>query len=61
MKGFEQLWASVAKARDGEQVSPELKPLLHGVYDDVLTKGSDFSLLRRQRRKVPQSHLGHQA
>lgn len=35
MKGFEQLWASIAKTRDGEPVTPELKPLLRRVYDDV--------------------------
>lgn len=37
MKGFEQLWTAVAKTRDGEPVSPELKPLLRRVYDDVVT------------------------
>ena len=37
MKGFEQLWTAVGKNRDGEAVSPELKPLLRRVYDDVLT------------------------
>ncbi len=36
MKGFEQLWNAVAKTRDGEPVSSELKPLLHKVYVDVL-------------------------
>jgi len=33
MKGFESLWSSVARARNGEAVSPDLKPLLLRVYD----------------------------
>jgi hypothetical protein len=37
MMGFEQLWTSVAKTRDGELVSPALKQLLCSVHDDVLT------------------------
>jgi hypothetical protein len=37
MNGFEQLWTSVAKTRDGEQVSPELEPILSRVHDAVLT------------------------
>ena len=28
MKGFEQLWTSIAKTRDGEPVSPELRAAL---------------------------------
>ena len=47
MKGFEQLWTSVAKTRDGEPVSPELKPLLHRVYDDVLTSPVNLSNLKQ--------------
>ena len=37
MKRFEQLWSSVANVRDGKSVSPDLKPLLCRVHDDVLT------------------------
>jgi hypothetical protein len=47
MKGFEQLWASVATARDGEAASPELKPLLRQVYEDVLTAPVNLPDLRR--------------
>lgn len=47
MKGFEQLWAAVAKTRDGEPVSPELKPLLRRVYDDVLTSPVNLSNLKQ--------------
>lgn len=47
MKGFEQLWSSVARARDGEPVSPELKPLLRRMYDDVLTSPVNLSNLKQ--------------
>ena len=32
MAGFEGAWEAVGKPRDGEPVSPELKPLLRQVY-----------------------------
>ena len=35
MKGFELVWSSVARTRGGEAVSPDLKPLLRRVHDDV--------------------------
>jgi hypothetical protein len=47
VKGFEQLWTAVAKTRDGEPVSPELKPLLRRVYDDVLTSPMNLSNLKQ--------------
>ena len=48
MKGFEQLWTSIAKTRDGEPVSPELRrPLLRRVYDDVLTSPVNLPALKR--------------
>lgn len=47
MKGFEQLWTAVAKTRDGEPVSPELKPPLRRVYDDVLTSPVNLSNLKQ--------------
>jgi len=46
MNGFEQLWTTVAKTRDGEQVSPELRPLLRCVHDDVLTNPIDLPALK---------------
>ncbi len=46
MKGFEQLWMAVAKTRDGESVSPELKPLLRRVYRDVSAISVDLSNLK---------------
>jgi hypothetical protein len=35
MKGFEGVWSSVARTRNDEAVSPDLKPLLLRVHDDV--------------------------
>lgn len=35
MKGFEQVWSSVARTRGGEPVLPDLKPLLLRVHGDV--------------------------
>jgi hypothetical protein len=32
MAGFERAWAAASKPRNGEAVSPELKPLLEQVY-----------------------------
>jgi hypothetical protein len=46
MKGFEQLWTSVAKTRDGEPVSPELKLLLRRVYEGVLTSPVSLPALK---------------
>jgi hypothetical protein len=46
MKGFDQLWASVARARDGEAVSPDLKPLLCRVHVDVLTSPVNLPALK---------------
>ena|SRR5690348_748772 len=46
MKGFEQLWTLVAKTRDGEPVSPELKSLLRRVYDDALGSPVNLAALK---------------
>lgn len=46
MKGFEPLWMSVAKTRDREPVSPELKPLLRRVYDAVLASPVNLAALK---------------
>lgn len=35
MNGFELVWNTIAKAREGESVSSDLKPLLHHVHDEV--------------------------
>jgi hypothetical protein len=47
MKGFEKLWSAVAKSRDGEPVSSELQPLLHRVYDHVLTSPANLQGLKQ--------------
>ena len=36
MAGFDEAWAAVDHPKDGEPVSPELQPLLRGVYSEVL-------------------------
>lgn len=36
MPNFDEAWAVVAKPRDGEAVSPKLRPLLQDVYTQVV-------------------------
>jgi hypothetical protein len=38
MPGFDDAWTAVASGRDGDSVSPQLRPLLRQVYADVLTQ-----------------------
>jgi hypothetical protein len=38
MSGFDEAWAAVAVSRDGESVSPRLRPLLQAVYFRVLSE-----------------------
>ena len=47
MKGFPQLWTSIAKTRDGQPVSPELRPLLQRVYDDLSASPVNLASLKR--------------
>jgi hypothetical protein len=37
MASFDTAWAAVARNREGEQVSPELRPLLFPVYSAILS------------------------
>jgi hypothetical protein len=46
MAGFEAAWAAVDHAKDGEPVSPELRPLLRQVYSDVLVEPTDLPALK---------------
>jgi hypothetical protein len=46
MAGFDDAWAAVAHPRDGEAVSPELRPLLGGVYCDILRTPADLLALK---------------
>jgi hypothetical protein len=54
LKGFPQLWTSIAKSRDGELASPELRPLLQRVYDDVLANPVNFASLKRNLTELLQ-------
>jgi hypothetical protein len=46
MTGFDQAWLAVAKARNGEPVSPHLRPLLEAVYHQSLAHPVDSSKLK---------------
>jgi hypothetical protein len=47
MTGFDQAWLAVAKARDGEPVSPRLRPLLEAVYHQSLAHPLDSLKLKK--------------
>jgi hypothetical protein len=47
MAGFDQAWVAVANVRDGEPVSPHLRPLLEGVYHQSLAHPVDSSKLKK--------------
>ena len=46
MKGFEQIWSSVDRVRDGESVSPDLKPFLCRIHGDVLASPANLPALK---------------
>jgi hypothetical protein len=46
MAGFNEAWSAVAIPRNGESVSPGLRPLLQGVYSDLLTRPTDLVRLK---------------
>jgi hypothetical protein len=46
MPGFDVAWTAVAGKRDGDSVSPELRPLLRQVYVDVLAQPPTLTALR---------------
>lgn len=46
MPGFDDAWSAVAGSRDGEPVSPEMRPLLEKVYARVLSKPWDLVRLK---------------
>jgi hypothetical protein len=46
MSGFDEAWTAVAQTKDGETVSPELKPLLRHVYSGVLATPADLPALK---------------
>ncbi len=47
MPGFDAAWAAAAKSRDGEHVSPKLRPLLHELYVRILANPKDLSALKQ--------------
>jgi hypothetical protein len=46
MASFDEAWAAVDQPRDGERVSPDLRPLLRRVYCDVLAKPANLQGLK---------------
>jgi hypothetical protein len=52
MKGFEQVWSSVARTRGEEAVSLDLKPLVLRVHDEVATSPVDVG-----RRSIARHEL----
>jgi hypothetical protein len=56
--GFEDAWSAVDTARDGEVVSPEMKPLLRGVYFAVLSTPLDRSALKSNLEQLLEFLVG---
>lgn len=46
MAGFDAAWVAVNRRVDGESVSPDLRPLLQGVYATVLGSPTNLSTLK---------------
>lgn len=58
MKCLEQLWGSVARTRGGEAGSPDLKPLLLSVHNDVLTNPVNLPALKSSLVELLQYLVG---
>jgi hypothetical protein len=54
MKGFEQVWSSVARTRGGEAVLPELRPLVLRVHNDATTSPVNLPALKKSLVKLLQ-------
>jgi hypothetical protein len=54
VKAFEQVWDSVARTRDGEVASPDLKPLVLHVHNDVTTSPVNLPALKSSLVKLLQ-------
>ena len=52
MPGFGDAWSAVAGSKDGEPVSPELRPLLAKVYAGVLSTPLDLVRLKSSLQEV---------
>src|ERR1700719_3846426 len=47
MSGFDEAWAAVAVPRNGEHVSPGLRPLLQAVYSKTLSEPVNLVELKK--------------
>ena len=54
MPGFDHAWSAVATSRQGEPVSPELRPLLRRVYSTVLASPTDLVGLKSSLEELLQ-------
>ena len=54
MKGFEQVWSSVAITRGGEEALPDLKPLVLSVHNEVTTSPVNLPALKSSLVKLLQ-------
>ena len=52
MPSFVEAWTAVAVSRDGEPVSPGLRPLLESVYSDCLSEPLDLTTLRHSLERL---------
>lgn len=48
MAGFDEAWLAVAGTRNGESVSPKLRPLLQAVYRESLGEPLDSMALKKK-------------
>jgi hypothetical protein len=46
MAGFNEAWEAVARDRDGETVSPDLKPLLFAVYTSLISSPVQLATIK---------------
>lgn len=54
MKGFEQVWNSVARTPDGEMALPDLKPLVLSIHNEVTTSPVNLLVLKSSLVKLLQ-------
>ena len=52
MAGFDAAWAAVDHPKDGQTVSPELRPFLQRVYSEVLAIPTDLPALKDSLTKL---------
>jgi hypothetical protein len=59
MPGFDDAWTAVVCGRDGDSVSPQLRPLLRQVYTDVLAQPPKLAALRTSLTALLEYLSGH--